>query len=210
LEKIASEELRMPGFFGDVSPLKSPLKRLKVAPAMGRIRPIFRSARGGGDQPPDSGDGEYQGARMAVSRFTRRGVEACIKVVEGNKMMCRTEYRGAKPYVTKDGSTIRELIHPSIHGNRNQSLAEATVSPESKTHLHRHLITEEIYFILKGRGLMTLGEEVFPVKTGDSVLIPPMKPHRLENTGRSPLKLLCACSPAYSHKDTELIHEGLR
>jgi mannose-6-phosphate isomerase-like protein (cupin superfamily) len=124
-------------------------------------------------------------------------------------MATRTEYQRVKPYVTKDGSTIRELIHPSIHGSRNQSLAEATVPPDSRTRLHWHQITEEIYFILKGRGLMTLGEEVFPVKMGDSVLIPPGKPHRLENTGRSPLKVLCACSPAYSHKDTELIHEEL-
>jgi mannose-6-phosphate isomerase-like protein (cupin superfamily) len=120
-----------------------------------------------------------------------------------------TEYKRVKPYVTKDGSTIRELIHPSVHGNRNQSLAEATVAPGSKTRLHWHRIVEEIYFILKGRGLMTIGEEVFPVNVGDSVLIPPGKPHRIENTGKSSLKVLCACSPAYSHEDTELIDEEL-
>jgi mannose-6-phosphate isomerase-like protein (cupin superfamily) len=124
-------------------------------------------------------------------------------------MATKTEYKRVKPYVTKDGSTIRELIHPSTHGNRNQSLAEATVAPESKTRVHCHRITEEIYFILKGRGLMTLGEEVFPVNVGESVLIPPGKPHRLENTGRSLLKVLCACSPAYSHEDTGLIDEEL-
>ncbi len=124
-------------------------------------------------------------------------------------MATRTEYQRVEPYVTKDGSTIRELIHPSIQGSRNQSLAEATVTPGSKTRLHWHQITEEIYFILKGRGLMTLGEEVFPVEMGDSVLIPPGRSHRIENTGKSPLKVLCACSPAYSHEDTELIDEAL-
>jgi mannose-6-phosphate isomerase-like protein (cupin superfamily) len=124
-------------------------------------------------------------------------------------MATGTEYHNVKPYVTKDGSLVRELIHPSIHGNRNLSLAEATVAPESKTRLHRHSSAEEIYFFLEGRGLMTLEEEVFPVGVGDSVLIPPGKRHRLENTGRSPLKVLCACSPAYSHEDTELIDEVL-
>jgi mannose-6-phosphate isomerase-like protein (cupin superfamily) len=124
-------------------------------------------------------------------------------------MATRTECRRVKPYVTKDGSTIRELIHPSTHGNRNQSLAEATVAPLSKTHLHRHRITEEIYFIVKGRALMTLGEELFPVRAGDSVFIPPGKAHRLENTGSSPLKVLCACSPPYSHADTELMDEEI-
>jgi mannose-6-phosphate isomerase-like protein (cupin superfamily) len=122
----------------------------------------------------------------------------------------RTEYQRVKPYVTKDGSTIRELIHPSVHGNRNQSLAEATVAGGFKTRLHRHPVSEEIYFILEGEGLMTLGEEVFPVSEADSVFIPPGKPHRLQNTGSSPLKVLCACSPAYSHEDTELIDDTLR
>jgi mannose-6-phosphate isomerase-like protein (cupin superfamily) len=124
-------------------------------------------------------------------------------------MATRTEYQHVVPYVTKDGSTIRELIHPSIHGNRNQSLAEATVAPESRTRLHWHQIAEEIYFILEGSGLMTVGEEVFPVGIGDSVLIQPGKRHRIENTGRSPLRVLCACSPPYSHEDTELIDEEL-
>jgi hypothetical protein len=33
------------------------------------------------------------------------------------------------PYVTRDGSEIRELLHPDRHAVRHQSLAEATVAP---------------------------------------------------------------------------------
>ena len=32
------------------------------------------------------------------------------------------------PFTTADGSTIRELMHPAVHGNQNQSLAEATIA----------------------------------------------------------------------------------
>ena len=39
----------------------------------------------------------------------------------------KTEYAAAEPYVTKDGSVIRELLHPSLHAVRNMSLAEAIV-----------------------------------------------------------------------------------
>ena len=44
----------------------------------------------------------------------------------------KTAYRDAAPYLTKDGSEIREFLHPSRHGNRNQSLAEATVPVGAK------------------------------------------------------------------------------
>ena len=74
-------------------------------------------------------------------------------------MPMRSAYRSIQPYVTKDGSEIRELMHPSVHGNRNQSFAEATVLPGMKTALHRHNITEEIYHITHGAGMMTLGGE---------------------------------------------------
>ena len=54
------------------------------------------------------------------------------------------EYKKIKPYKTKDGSIIRELFHPDIHGNRNHSLAEAIIPPGSKTLPHKHMESEEI------------------------------------------------------------------
>ena len=96
-------------------------------------------------------------------------------------------------------------MHPSVHGNRNQSFAEATVQPRMKTALHRHKITEEIYHITSGAGMMTLGGEQFAVVVGDTVCIAPGTPHCIKNTGEAPLRILCACSPAYSHDDTELL-----
>lgn len=116
-----------------------------------------------------------------------------------------TTYNSIPPYVTKDGSEIRELMHPSTHGNRNQSFAEATVLPGARTALHRHQLTEEIYHITGGAGMMTLGGERFAVAAGDTVCIAPGTPHCIENTGKIPLKILCACAPAYAHDDTELI-----
>lgn len=108
-------------------------------------------------------------------------------------------------YVTKDGSSVRELMHPALHGNTRQSLAEALVPPGCVTQLHRHGESEEIYLILDGIGRMTLEAEEFAIAPGDTVLIPPGTPHRLRNIGAEPLRLLCACSPAYRHEDTEIL-----
>jgi len=116
-----------------------------------------------------------------------------------------TEYAEVKPYTTKDGSIICELMHPCVHANSNQSLAEATVPAGGKTLLHKHRKTEEIYHITEGSGIMTLGSEEFEVKKGDTVCISPGVQHRIQNTGKEELKILCCCAPAYSHEDTELL-----
>jgi len=119
--------------------------------------------------------------------------------------MTRTRYAEIPAYVTMDGSEIRELMHPAVHGNRRQSLAEASVAPGTRTQLHRHALSEELYHITAGHGLMTLGASCFDVGAGDTVLIPPGTPHRIEATGADALRILCCCSPPYAHEDTELL-----
>ena len=117
----------------------------------------------------------------------------------------KSRYADVDAYVTRDGSLIRELMHPSLHGNRKQSLAEARVPAGGKTRLHRHQQTEELYYIVLGKGTMTLGDNTFEVSQGDTIAIPPGTPHCLENNHADELVLLCCCSPAYSHDDTELL-----
>ncbi len=117
----------------------------------------------------------------------------------------KTRYDAVPAFITKDGSEIRELMHPSGHRNRNQSLAEAIVAPGQTTALHRHLRSEELYHITAGRGRMTLGEAFFDVETGDTICIPPGAPHCIANTGTEPLRILCCCAPPYAHDDTELL-----
>ena len=102
-----------------------------------------------------------------------------------------------EPFVTKDGSTIRELHHTEV-----QSLAEATLEVEQATERHYHRVAEEIYFVLKGQGRMEVDGDVSYVRPGDSVLIPPGAWHQLENNGTSELRILCCCAPPYSHDDT--------
>ena len=83
----------------------------------------------------------------------------------------QSQYSNVAPYITKDGSEIRELMHPNVQGDRAQSVAEATIT------------------------------------AGDTMAIAQGTPHCVFNTSNRPMKILCACSPAYSHDDTFLLQE---
>jgi mannose-6-phosphate isomerase-like protein (cupin superfamily) len=110
----------------------------------------------------------------------------------------------APPFVTADGSTIRELLAHRNSAIRNQSLAEARLAPGAATTPHHHAVTEEIYYILSGTAEMTLGHETRPVGRGDAIAIPPGCRHTIRNTGPDELVFLCTCAPGYDHADTFL------
>ena len=112
-----------------------------------------------------------------------------------------------EPFVTADGSTIRELAGVPTGNAVNQSLAEATVPPGGETAEHYHRASEEIYTFTAGAGRMRLGTAEADVRAGDTVVIPPGTPHKLWNPGPEPMVLLCCCSPPYSHADTVLLEE---
>lgn len=118
-----------------------------------------------------------------------------------------THYDNLPVYTTKDGSRIRELMHPDRHGSRQQSLAEATVPIAGETLLHQHRTSEELYHITQGQGLMTLGDKTLEVRQGDTICIAPLTPHKIKNTGTMDLKILCCCAPAYAHDDTILLDD---
>jgi mannose-6-phosphate isomerase-like protein (cupin superfamily) len=106
------------------------------------------------------------------------------------------------PFITKDGSTIRELLAHRNSAIRKQSLAEATVPVGIRTQLHHHLETEEIYYVLRGTGVITIEDLTRAIGPADAIAIPPGKRHCIENTGAEDLVFLCCCAPGYEHADT--------
>lgn len=106
------------------------------------------------------------------------------------------------PFITKDGSEIRELLAHRNSVIRRQSLAEARLPSGASTQEHYHPNTEEIYYITHGQGRIRIEGETRDVKPGDSIAIPPGQKHKLWNTGAEVLRLLCCCAPAYEHTDT--------
>jgi mannose-6-phosphate isomerase-like protein (cupin superfamily) len=105
-------------------------------------------------------------------------------------------YADAQPFTTKDGSTIRELMHTA-----SQSLAEATLAPGQATERHHHVLSEELYSFLEGGGRLEVDGEVREVAAGDTVLIPPGAGHTI-TAGANGARFLCCCAPPYSDADT--------
>ncbi len=105
-------------------------------------------------------------------------------------------------FITKDSSTIREIMAPRNSEIERQSLAEAQIEIGGETQAHYHPNTEEIYYIIAGKALMALEQEIREVGIGDSIAIVAGKKHQIRNIGTEMLTLLCCCVPAYQDSDT--------
>ena len=69
------------------------------------------------------------------------------------------------------------------------------VDPEGTVPLHSHE-QEEIYYILKGKGEMTVGEESKEFDAVSAIFIPPNVEHSLKNVGDEELHMLFVYAPA--------------
>ncbi|HET9826626.1 MAG TPA: cupin domain-containing protein [Chitinophagaceae bacterium] len=69
-------------------------------------------------------------------------------------------------------------------------------TPGRKMRIHKHLNNDELIFIHKGEGTLTLDEETIDVKTGDVIFVPRDTWHGLDNTGKEDLQMIFQYSPA--------------
>ena len=69
-------------------------------------------------------------------------------------------------------------------------------NPGRKMRIHKHLNNDELIFIHKGAGTLTLDEESIQVKAGDVVFVPRDTWHGLDNTGNENLLMVFQYSPA--------------
>jgi mannose-6-phosphate isomerase-like protein (cupin superfamily) len=102
---------------------------------------------------------------------------------------------------TPHGSEIRPLVDRTTAEIELCSLAEEVLPPGAAVGRHHHTATEEVYYILRGSGRMTVGDEERAVGAGDAIFIPRATTHTLANTGAEPLVLLLVCGPAYDRAD---------
>jgi len=78
----------------------------------------------------------------------------------------------AKVINTKHGSELRPLIDRTTSEVTRCSLAEELLPPGRAVTPHHHRELEEIYYILSGSGLMTVGHESVRVRIGDAIYVP--------------------------------------
>lgn len=87
------------------------------------------------------------------------------------------------------GTSRRDLID-SIEGP-HFALRKFTMAPGGGMPRHTNTVEHEQY-VLRGRGRIGIGEEVFEVRADDVVYIPAGIPHWYETVGDEPFEFLCA------------------
>jgi len=104
-----------------------------------------------------------------------------------------------------DRTRLRELLHPDRDPARiRYSLAVAWLAPGARSRAHK-LRTSEVYCLVRGTGVMHIGEETANVEAGDAVYIPPGSVQWLENNGQDEIEFLCIVDPAWRPEDEEIL-----
>lgn len=85
---------------------------------------------------------------------------------------------------------------------------DTSLAPAESIRSHYHTGFEEIYYILSGYGIMTIGEEKQEVSRGDVVYIPANAPHMLLNTAEVPLRFITLTVRVSENKSDALKNMG--
>lgn len=82
--------------------------------------------------------------------------------------------RDTETYIVNDNTELNDLV-----------LSSTLLYPGKSTSGHKHDGQEEVYFFIRGDGMMEIDNEVFPVKPGDVVTIPDGAFHKVYNSDKS-------------------------
>jgi mannose-6-phosphate isomerase-like protein (cupin superfamily) len=113
-----------------------------------------------------------------------------------------------KEIVALDETIIKEILNPkndTIPLHLGYSLAHATLAPKKTSIPHRFKTASEVYYVLKGEGVMHIDDETERVGPGDTIYIPPQGVQFIENTSGIDLEFLCIVYPEWQPDAEELV-----
>lgn len=109
-------------------------------------------------------------------------------------------------FTAGDGCELREHFHPEKDKVQcRYSLAHATVKPGQVTALHRLKKSSEVYYIIRGEGIMHVDEEAAVVGPGDAIVIPPGAKQYIENARAGDLEFICIVDPPWRLEDEQIL-----
>ena len=97
------------------------------------------------------------------------------------------------------GGQISYLLLGQAGNARSNRLTVTWVDgpPDSEQPTHSHADSEQAYVIVRGRGLMKVGDEHQEVTAGTLVVVPPGTPHSIRCLGEETLVYVSAASPSF-------------
>jgi len=98
--------------------------------------------------------------------------------------------------LTRRQVPITIKISKKKYGIDNISFSIEDQDPGRKMRIHKHLYNDELIFIHKGEGTLTLDEKSIEVKAGSVAFVPRGTWHGLDNTGKENLLMVFQYSPA--------------
>jgi mannose-6-phosphate isomerase-like protein (cupin superfamily) len=112
-----------------------------------------------------------------------------------------------KQITALDGTALRELLNP-LHDDGalrlGYSLAHAIVEAGHASMPHRLKTCSEVYYIMKGCGIMHINDEAAEIGPQQAIYIPPDARQYLENNGKENIEFLCIVFPSWHPEDEEL------
>lgn len=108
-------------------------------------------------------------------------------------------------FLAGDHTVLRELLHPAKQSLAlGYSLAHGMLAPGGRSKWHR-LASSEVYYIIAGRGRLTVDDSVVDVEAGSVIYVPPGGRQSLENGGPTAIEFLCLVDPAWRPEDEEVL-----
>lgn len=102
---------------------------------------------------------------------------------------------GQQEFYTDERCYITELLN--CEQSPQVSVAQARVEPGVTTQRHRLVGVAESYVLIRGAGVMEVGDNQHAVKAGDTVVIPAGEAQRVANNGDVDLVFYCICTPRF-------------
>ncbi|TAM74770.1 cupin domain-containing protein [bacterium] len=93
------------------------------------------------------------------------------------------------------GALSKLLVNPENAATKHFDFRISVYAPKGHVEQHTHETTEQVYYILSGKGLMTLGERRVVVEPHTAIYIPPRVLHSIENTGLEDLVFVVVSAP---------------
>jgi quercetin dioxygenase-like cupin family protein len=94
------------------------------------------------------------------------------------------------------GALSKALVGPENSGSSRIDFRISRYAPAAYVGEHVHKVQEQIYYVLEGEGILTLGDDKHLMRTHDYVYVPPGVKHSFTNTGTTGLVFIVVTTPA--------------
>ena len=94
------------------------------------------------------------------------------------------------------GSFSKMLISPENSETQSIDFRISIYHPQGYAEVHQHTVAENIYYIIRGTGLVELDGEKYVVEPNTVIYIPPGVKHGIWNTGFEDLVMIVLAVPA--------------